>query len=923
MSANAEPQLRESFDYLVELAPEARESALAELALLHPELVEQLRKLLLSGKTSGATEDPIGGRVLRSLDSAPPAQGQQIGPYQLLRLLGAGGMGWVYLAERYADGVRQQVALKLVRGAGRAAADDLFQRERMVLASLHHPNIARFLDAGSADGRRYLVMEYVDGQTVQSWLEQHQPSLQQRLDLLIALAQAVDHAHANLVVHRDLKPANLLVRSDHSPVLLDFGIAKLIGTEASERITSTRVYTPTYAAPEQIAGRAVTVATDVHALGLMLFELLCGVPARGKDDAAPRTQASQVARSSELPWVRRDASGIKIELDRIVAMALREEPERRYRSAADLVADMKRWQRGLPVLAMPDSVVYRSRKWLRRHRWGVAVAAAALVATVFFIVQLQTALQRAQLAEREAERKAQTAQAVAELMTDLFEGADPRIARNAQLSARALLERGAERLGRHRSGDIGIDAQLRLTVGVLFAQIGDPDVAAAQFQAGLALAPSEPLLNAELLHEQARALSTLERNPEAEASARAALALRETHLGPNGAAVAHALQSLGVAVQKQGRGDEAEALFLRAQKIFAAQQPPDLEGLAAVRHNLGWIAQRRGELALASQQYQQAVDEKTALYGAEDPRTMVSMMPLAQTLAGIGEINSAIELLEQLVAGRRKVNGLDSLETGIASNELGVLKMLRGDLVEALALCQAAADIAARVAPESGEHARALNQLGTVQELRGDLVTAEDHYRRSLAVRRLTFGADDVYTLRAEHNLCRVLITREGAASAGACALTVYQRRNTVLGAANPETDDSRAMVEGLSAAPDRAWLVERFEHYRGLGSTHLTRNVRFATLLAAGKEPSADDFERLASLADALRKFHGEKSVNAALTELRLAQLARRLGRPELMASALARAERVLPAALAPMSLPLKELLELRALAGSDRRGQ
>jgi tetratricopeptide (TPR) repeat protein len=300
---------------------------------------------------------------------------------------------------------------------------------------------------------------------------------------------------------------------------------------------------------------------------------------------------------------------------------------------------------------------------------------------------------------------------------------------------------------------------------------------------------------------------------------------------------------------------------------------------------------------------------------------MVSMMPLAQTLAGIGEIDSAIELLEQLVAGRRKANGLDSLATGIASNELGVLKMLHGDVNEALALFQVAADIAARVAPKSGEHTRALNQLGTLHELRGDLVAAEDHYRRSLAIRRVTFGADDVNTLRAEHNLCRVLIARGSAASAGDCAMAVYQRRRSVLGDANPETDDSRAMVEGQSAAPDRAWLVERFEHYRGLGPTHLTRKVYFATLLAASKAPSADDLPRLSSLAEALRKAHGANSVYAALTELQLAQLARRLGRTEIMASALERAERVLPNALTPESISLNALLELRAIAGSAAR--
>lgn len=594
MSSGEPPGLRASFDRLVEMPPDQREAALVELAGQHPDLAERLRQLLPSGSTSGDAQDPVAERLLRSLDGSPPMQGQ-LGPYRLLRLLGAGGMGWVYLAERDADGVRQQVALKLVRGNAESAANDLFQRERSVLASLQHPNIARFLDAGTVAGQPYLAMEYVDGQSLSRWLAQRQPGLRQRLDLIVALARAVDHAHAKLVVHRDLKPGNLLIRADDSPVLLDLGIAKLLDAEDAARVTSTRVYTPTYAAPEQIAERPVTVATDIHALGLLLFELLCGEPARGERDQAPRTRPGQVARASELPWIRRDADAIDIELERIVAMALREEPERRYRSAADLAADIERWQRGLPVQAMPDTFGYRSRKWLRRHRWGASVAAAALLATAFFIVQLQTALQRALLAERDAQHKAQTAQAVADLMTDLFGGADPKVARNADLSARALLERGAERLATHRSGDARIDAQLRFTVGSLLAGIGDPAGAVAQFDAGLAIEPVEPLQRAELLHERARALSRLERYAEAESSARQAVALREAILGPSAVDVGHALQSLGVPVQNQGGGGRGRGAVPARRVHFrrAAAARSGGAGVIAPQHGLGRPAPRR------------------------------------------------------------------------------------------------------------------------------------------------------------------------------------------------------------------------------------------------------------------------------------------------------------------------------------------
>ena len=921
MSGGTAPGLRESFDRLIEMAPDQRHAALAELDAQHPELAEQLRKLLPSGGTSGEADDPVAERLLRSLDGAPPVHGQ-LGPYRLLRLLGAGGMGWVYLAERDADGVRQQVALKLVRGAGESTANDLFQRERSVLASLQHPNIARFLDAGSVAGQPYLVMEYVDGQSLASWLQQRQPSLQQRLNLIVALARAVDHAHANLVVHRDLKPANLLVRGDDSPVLLDFGIAKLLDAEDANRVTSTRVYTPTYAAPEQIAGRPVTVATDVHALGLLLFELLCSEPARGEQDQAPRTRPGDVARASSVPWVRRDADAINVELDRIVAMAVREEPERRYRSAGDLAADIQRWQRGLQVQAMPDTVRYRSRKWLRRHRWGVTVAAAAVLATAFFVAQLQASLQRALAAEQEAQQKARTAQAVADLMTDLFSGADPRVARNADVSARALLERGAERLTTHRSGDAAIDAQLRLTMGVLLAGIGDPAAAVSQFDAGLATQPPDPLMRAELLHERARALTRQGNNVEAEPSARQALALREASLGPNAPAVGHALNSLGVALQNQNREDEAEAQFLRAEAIFGAQQPPDLEALASSRHNMGRVAQKRGDLPLAIRRFRQAIEDKSSLYGADDPRTLLTMMVLGQALASAGDYDQAIEWLQRVVEGRRKAHGDRSLETASALNELAAHEFGQGNLAQAQAHYLEALEMTRQVDPDSSDAALLLNNLGALQEVRGDLEGAERNMRASLQLRQQLFGAEHANTVRVEHNLCRVLVERGKLAEARSCAGNVLKRRRQALGDGHPEVDDSRALLEGLSPSPDRAWLVDRYDHYRQRGAADIARTMRFAWLLASS-EGDADDLGRLTSLAQSLRQYQGTRSIRAALTELQLARLATQLGRADVAVQALSRGEAVLDDALVPQSPDRKLMGELRAALAAPARAK
>ena len=250
--------------------------------------------------------------------------------------------------------------------------------------------------------------------------------------------------------------------------------------------------------------------------------------------------------------------------------------------------------------------------------------------------------------------------------------------------------------------------------------------------------------------------------------------------------------------------------------------------------------------------------------------------------------------------GRRKTNGTQSLETVFALNELAMLTEDQGDLIQALAHYQEALAIARRVAPASPDLARILNNLGSLQELRGDLAAAETGMRESLAMRRALYGNEDANTLRVEHNLCRVLMVQGQRAAAHDCAADVHERRRKVLGEASPEVDDSRGLVEVLQPTPERDWLQDRYEHYRQQGPAQILRAMRFAWLLASVRGEESD-LQRLASLAKGLREAHGAQSVSAALTELAYAELAWLLGRPDAMREALARAEPILDAALAP----------------------
>lgn len=343
------------------------------------DLLEQVRSLLTAEAAGAAAIPAMVGRFAETLLEQDP--GERVGPYRLREKLGQGGMGVVYLAERDDDEYRQQVALKLVRTPD-AAAGLRFRQERQILAALEHPSIARLLDGGTtAQGQPYFVMELVRGATVTEHCAQLQLSQRQRLELFLKICAAVHYAHQRLIIHRDIKPANILVTPEGEPKLLDFGIAKLLDPERLpagsplETLTGMRLLTPDYASTEQVRGGPITTATDVYALGLVLFEMLTGKRAQRLSTYSPE-EVVRVVCDSEPP-----RPNLGSDLDNIILMALRKEPERRYASVEQLAADIQRFLDRRPVVARADTLSYRVSRFLSRNRWSVAVAAVLLVAT--------------------------------------------------------------------------------------------------------------------------------------------------------------------------------------------------------------------------------------------------------------------------------------------------------------------------------------------------------------------------------------------------------------------------------------------------------------------------------------------------------------------------------------------------------------
>ena len=404
----------ELFHAALALEGAAREAFLEEACATDRGLRAEVERLLSAHARAG---DFIGSPAV-----APPATwagaeegaGRRIGPYSIVRELGRGGMGAVYLAER-ADGQYQhRVALKLIkRGMDTEQVLARFRSERQILASLDHPNIARLLDGGSTDqGLPFFAMEYIEGEPIDTYAGRAGLSVEDRLRLFLQVCGAVAYAHQNLVIHRDIKPLNILVTSEGTPKLLDFGIAKVLhpGGEETSTVTSMRLLTPEYASPEQVEGRHATTVSDVYALGVVLYELLTGrSPYRLRSrtpqevvEAVRTTDPERPSQAGDDEKVRRRLRG---DLDTILLTALRKEPGRRYQSVEQFGADVRRHLEGMPVLARPDTFGYRAGKFVRRNR--VPVAAGSLVVLALVAGTVATAYQahQARVAQARAERR--------------------------------------------------------------------------------------------------------------------------------------------------------------------------------------------------------------------------------------------------------------------------------------------------------------------------------------------------------------------------------------------------------------------------------------------------------------------------------------------------------------------------------------
>jgi serine/threonine-protein kinase len=746
------------------------------------------------------------------LDAPEPTDlpsGLRLGAYAVDRIIGTGGMATVYLAHRADRQFDRHVAVKLVnRGLAYGLAGDRFQIERRVLARLDHPQIARLLDAGVNEfGQPYLVMEWVDGTTLDAWVLAERPPIARRLDLWLELASAVAYAHSNLVIHRDIKPSNVLVGRDGSAKLVDFGIAKLIEGDDNSP-TRTAGFTPRYASPEQIEGGPTTTATDVFGLGLLLCELV--TDAHPFPDRAAGAASHGFADAPSLPATMPD------DLAAIVRVALRREPARRYASVAEFGDDVRRYRRGEPVAAQPDTLRYRARRFAARHAAGLTGAAligAVLVATVGAAVQQG----RVAAAERDrANIEARKNEQVNAFLQNMLSAADPsREGRDVRVAD--VLDRAAVRLGAELAGQPEVEAALRSTMAATYQNLGLLDQAVEHAQTALALreralGPGDAAVARSLI-ALGDALHTRGDYKEAEAALRRGLSSMES-LGLGGTIdYANGLRYLGEVLNENGTYQVAERAHRQALDVYRKVLPADDERVAVAQNDLAVTLGNQQDFAAAEPLHRSALAMMRRIHGSQHLLVAQTLHNLAGALDSQRQYAEAGRLYEEALSIELALLGESHSRVVLTRTSLANLHWLRGEYEAATRYGRAAvASAASGLPPDHPLAAYAHMVLGQSLSDGGRPAEGEIHLRRALVVRRKLLPPDH-WLLANTENVLGGAVARQGRfAEAERLLVVSYERLLADRGVDNDKTRDARDRVARLYRAWGRPREAARFD---------------------------------------------------------------------------------------------------------------
>jgi serine/threonine protein kinase len=713
MSPDRYARLQELFHAVADLPPVERAAYLDRHAI-DAATRDELASLLAEDAAANLLDTSLPTQL-----AAPPVFPRQLGPYRLQRLLGEGGMGVVYLGAR--EDLASVAAIKILRDAWLSPARrERFLFEQRTLAQLNHPSIAKLFDADTLpDGTPWFAMEYVEGLPLNEYCTRNQLTVPQRLQLLMQVALAVQHAHQHAVIHRDLKPSNILVTADGAIKLLDFGIAKPLDSEEQTQ-TGLRLLTPAYAAPEQLRGEAVGVYTDVYSLGVLLRELLPGpLPA---------------------------------DLQLLIATALQAEPARRYATVDALLRDLRHYLAGQPLDIRPPSLAYRAGKFVRRHRVAVAATCLALITlttlTAFYTVRLRQA-------RNEALAEASRSTRIRSFLVNLFAGGDLFAGPAPDLRVVTLLDRGVVE-ARSLTQDPATQVELFRTLGDVYQKLGRLDQADTLLGEAIARHRDADTLNALALLRTDQA-----RHDDAEALAREALTLARRDHPAGHWHIGRAATTLGHVLEERGRYPDAVPLLEEAIAILSAPGQPAADLAAALLYR-GNVEFYTGRYANCQTFNEQALAIYRRLYGPTHPIVAEVLINLGAIQQDTGHYPEAEALHRQALRILETYYGPDHPKTASSLTLVGRALVPQNRGQEAVALLHRALAIRERVyGPHHTQVASTVNELGNLALVSGDYAHAEAHFQRMIAIYEQVYSGKHYLIGIAKSNLASVYMRRE------------------------------------------------------------------------------------------------------------------------------------------------------------------
>ncbi len=764
---------RAIFDSAIELPPGERSAFVHGACSGDEQLEARLNRLI----EAHVRAEEAASRLIPAAHALPDDP-EWIDAYRILERIGEGGMGVVYMAEQ-SEPVRRRVALKIIKlGMDTKEVIARFESERQALALMNHPNIARILDAAAtAEGRPYFVMEYVRGITITEYCDKMRLDIDQRLALFVDVCQAVQHAHQKGVVHRDIKPTNILVCEEEGRAVvkvIDFGVAKATDQRLTDKTLHTRfgflIGTPQYMSPEQAEMTPLDVDTrsDVYSLGALLYELLTGVqpldfdtkgagpaelqaairdivpaPPEARLRKLPRQELESIAASrsaSPQTLARKLAS----ELGWITAKALEKSPGRRYQAAQMLAEDVNRYLQHEPVLARVPSPFYRIGKFVRRHAIGVGMSVVAFTAivgmTVFYTYQL--ALERDR-----ANRQAETLAQVDRFLVDLFEVSDPGEARGETITAREVLDRGAERIADELRGQPEIQAKLMHTIGEIYVKLGLFDAARPLLQESLEM---RRRAFGDVHEDVALSLDSLGYLLEnmgdydgAKPLLRESLAINMALFGERDAEVSVSLNNFALLLTRMGEFDEAERLHLQALDISRKVFGDEHKSVASDLMNLGFLYTAQGRLDEAERHSQEALDMQRRLLGDDHPDVLGALNNLASVMFYKGDYQAAEALFNETLTLQREVLGESHPTVVTTMNNLGVVRLRLKDFATAEPMFRESLRLRRQVlGNDHPDVASSIGNLARAIDGRGDAEAAWPLFEEAIALLRGSLGDD-------------------------------------------------------------------------------------------------------------------------------------------------------------------------------------